>query len=110
MPFPDGSFDAVFMCFTLELFDTPEISIVLAECRRALRPGGRVCVVALIKKECSPVRVYEWFHQHLPDVIDCRPIYARRELESSGFIISNSEQRAMWGLPVEIVIGSKPKP
>ncbi|MBV6394842.1 MAG: Demethylmenaquinone methyltransferase [Anaerolineales bacterium] len=104
------SLDGVFMSFTLELFDNPEIPRVLAECRRVLKPGGRLAVVSMTKTDPPglPVRIYEWFHDHMPNYADCRPIFARRSIEQSGFKIQDAGLSSMWGLPVEIVLGTKP--
>lgn len=107
IPFPNGQFDAIFLSFTLELFDTPDIPGVLYECYRVLTRDGRLGVVALAKQDTSAVRIYEWVHRRLPNIVDCRPIFVKSVLREAGFVIRQATVRTMWGLPVEIVIGGK---
>jgi ubiquinone/menaquinone biosynthesis C-methylase UbiE len=108
LPYAAESLDAAFMSFTLELFDTPEIPQVLSECRRVLRPGGRLVVAGVSREEPGNLwlRVFEWMHVHFPRFVDCRPIYVRRTLEAAGFQIGKSLRMRMW-IPVEIVLGAK---
>jgi demethylmenaquinone methyltransferase/2-methoxy-6-polyprenyl-1,4-benzoquinol methylase len=108
-PFQEGCFDAIFMSFTLELFDIPEIPKVLHGCRKILRSNGRLGVVSLAKTEQPdfPERIYEWFHARMPVTVDCRPILAQAALRDSGFQIGEVITEKMWGLPVEIIIGWK---
>ena len=104
---PDGFFDAVFMSFVLELFDTPELPLVMHECQRVLSKAGRIGVVALSKKELTAVRLYEWFHMCFPSYVDCRPIFARQTVEEAGFRVADIMETVMWGLPVDIIIANK---
>ncbi len=107
LPFPADSFDAVFMSFTLELFDTPEIPQLLQQCHSVLRPGGRIAIVSLIKKAGKAVSFYEWFHEKMPAAVDCRPIYAQADLTAADFTIQDVTALSMWGLPVEIILATK---
>ena len=110
LPYAPCSFDAVFMSFVLELFDTPEIPVVLEQCRMALRDGGHVCVVALSR--CGGLswmgRLYEWGHLRFPWLLDCRLIHVRAALAGAGFAIADASLISLFGLPVEVVLARKP--
>lgn len=107
LPFTAGAFDGVFMSFTLELFDSPEIPVVLKQCYEVLKPGGRLVVVSLVKQPGTAVKIYEWFHEKMPVAVDCRPIYAQADLTAAGFNIQDVSAMSMWGLPVEIILAQK---
>lgn len=108
LPFAKECFESVFCSFTLELFDTPDLPEVLAEIRRVLTPDGRLGLVALSRDRPLPWvgKLYEQLHHWFPTWIDCRPIPVQSLLKQAGFSIQQVERRAIWGLPVSLILGA----
>jgi len=105
LPYGDGVFDAVFMSFTLELFDTPEIPQVLREVERVLKCGGRLGIVSMSKENGGTMlRLYEWAHRVWPKYVDCRPIYLEEAIMRAGYSVEGKVRARMFRLPIEIVI------
>lgn len=44
LPFPDASFDGIYNLGVVEHFHPPEIQKIFEECRRVLRPGGKLVI------------------------------------------------------------------
>lgn len=109
LPYSENAFDAIFVSFTLELFDTPEISKVLEEIRRVLRPTGRLGIASMSREsgKSAPLRLYEWAHKKWPRYVDCRPIYLEESLINAGYRIRSKEMTRMVGLPIEIIVATK---
>jgi ubiquinone/menaquinone biosynthesis C-methylase UbiE len=108
LSFGDEFFDALFMSFTLELFDANTMPKVLCECYRVLRNDGRLCIVALSNSGCGVVkRTYEWLHDRFPQYIDCRPIMLKEVLEGADFNVVEAAEYSLFGLPVQIAKATK---
>ena len=109
LPYGDNTFDAVFMSFTLELFDTPEIPSLLEEVKRVLKSMGRIGVASMSREngESLLLRLYEWAHRKWPKYVDCRPIYVEQSLRDAGYEIRKKEKVKLFGLPGEMVVAVK---
>jgi demethylmenaquinone methyltransferase/2-methoxy-6-polyprenyl-1,4-benzoquinol methylase len=113
LPYRAGVFDVVYNSYMLDLIDTPEISQVLAEFNRVLKPGGRLVVVSLSKGEnwYSNMKFYEWIYSNCPTLLGgCRPILSKPFIEELGFKNVKREFILVGRvIPSEIVWGDKPK-
>jgi demethylmenaquinone methyltransferase/2-methoxy-6-polyprenyl-1,4-benzoquinol methylase len=100
--------DAIFVSFTLELFEIGEINLLLNQCKRILKPAGRLAIVsmALTSKLTLMSRLYNWAHINFPEYCDCRPIPTAEILLYNGFTIKDHKRSSMWGLPVDIILAT----
>ena len=112
IPFQSGIFDGVFTSFTLELFDTPQLSFVLKETLRVLKDNGRLVIVCLSKDYPLPLagRFYEKIHNRYPRLADCRPIPVIQLVNNENYQIKGAIHTRMWGLPVTILEAIKATP
>jgi demethylmenaquinone methyltransferase/2-methoxy-6-polyprenyl-1,4-benzoquinol methylase len=109
MTYADGMFDAVYTSFTLELFPDDDIPVVLAECKRVLRPGGRLGVVAMASvlagdKDSALEKTYKWTHRHFPHIVDCRPIDVEKVVQAAGFKLTADDRLAIFTMPVAAIV------
>lgn len=111
LPYADHSFDVVTMSFTLELFPLDVIPKVLAECKRVLKPGGRMGVVSMAAvedgdRESVLERTYIWMHTYFPHIVDCQPIALESILKDAGFELVQHERMELFTMPVAMVVAS----
>jgi len=76
LPFPDGTFDAVTMVETLEHVYEEDRPKVVEECRRVLKPGGRLVISTpnysgLVERVKRVATKKPWFRKMLPGM--CYP-------------------------------------
>jgi len=104
--------DAALAILALERLDRPAMVEALAECRRVLRPGGRLVVAALAegKARHPTVRLYRLARERYPRWLSGRPIRLRPLLTGAGLDIVDVVATSIWGLPVEIVLARSPVP
>ena len=104
LPAAAQSVDAVFISYTLELFDDADIPTVLGEVR-ILVPEGKMVVVAMAESTRSSLalHLYRWLHAHVPEWVDCRPMEAVPWIRAAGFSKIQQTRESIFGLPVAII-------
>lgn len=113
LAYEDNVFDVVFSSYMLDLIDTPEIPLILAEFRRVLKPGGRLVLVNMSKGEkwYANMKLYERIYKNCPSCVGgCRPVLVKPLLRKVG--LRNVRREFLLAghiMPSEIVWGDKPK-
>jgi ubiquinone/menaquinone biosynthesis C-methylase UbiE len=110
LPLAAGSVDAVLALDVLELFSAADLRRVLAEVRRVLCSGGRLCAVAMSTDDVPDsgfLRAYEWVFRHVPGAasVGCRPVDLPAALADAGFVVERRGRELRAGVwPVRTVV------
>jgi ubiquinone/menaquinone biosynthesis C-methylase UbiE len=109
LPFPKKHFDALLLLFTFEIIPEKYFPLVLNECKRVLKPNGRLCIGSMSAEKLDHImmQLYLWSTIHFPQIVDCRPIDLKSILKIAGFEISINQFQSLWGLPVRILLANK---
>lgn len=75
IPFPNDSFDIIFLNDVFEHIERPILSKVLAECKRVLKPGGKICMEFPPWTSFDASHLYD--HIYIPW---CQNIFSERTL------------------------------
>lgn len=111
LPFAEAAFDLLWSSYFLDLIPTAELTPILREFLRVLRPGGRLLLIDFSKQQEGLIW-WERFYLHTPARLvpylfgSCRPICAERFLREAGF--ETIDREFLRGrMPSEIVLARK---
>lgn len=115
IPLRDGSFDAIYSAYVLDLLSHRDILAALSEMRRLLKPGGRIVAVNMSKPDQDRWIWLERFYRVLPSkgqawiLGACRPVFLAQRMKEAGF--QDVRRQFVPGfISSEIVLGTNTGP
>ncbi len=106
LDYSDNSFDLVINNYMFDLLPEEDFSVVLAEFKRVLRPGGRLVLVNMAKPEHWYNLVWELIYRANPAWMGgCRGVFLLPHVESVGFVDVRREFISQLTFPSEVVYG-----
>lgn len=108
-PLADRSVDRVVCCYVLDLLAGPDIERFLAESRRVIEPGGKVCIASLTNGVGLPSRlVSKLWHAIFrisPAVVGgCRPIDLDARIDPREWRVAHRCIVTPFGVPSQVLI------
>jgi ubiquinone/menaquinone biosynthesis C-methylase UbiE len=108
LQFSDEKFDLLINNFMFDLLPEKDFSLVLAEFKRVLKPGGRLVLVNMTRAERWYQRIWEGVYKVNPRWLGgCRGVLLQSSLETSGFANIRREMLSQLGFPAEILTADK---
>jgi ubiquinone/menaquinone biosynthesis C-methylase UbiE len=106
LDYPNDSFDVLINNYMFDLLPQRDFSMVLAEFRRVLRPGGRLVIVGMTEGERWFNGLWERIYRINPALLGgCRGVSLLPYLEAAGYKQTRREYLSQLTFPSEIVFG-----
>lgn len=104
LQFPDHHFDLVMNNYMFDLLPEKDFSLVLAEFKRVLKPGGRLVLVNMTRGERFYQQIWEGVYHLNPRWLGgCRGVLLHEYLKQAGFQSIKREFLSQFGFPSEII-------
>lgn len=112
-PLPDQSVDRVICTYVLDLLPQTGIQQAVSEARRAIAPGGRLCLVSLTTGNTVTSRFVSglWsaiFRLYAPLVGGCRPIQLESLVGRHGWGVEYRNVISRFGIASEVLVARPP--
>ena len=110
LPYADASFDLVLNNYMFDLLPETDMTQVLQQFKRVLRPGGRLVMTTLAPARRFPQQVWDALYRLHPAILGgCRGVSVSPFLEDVGFINVRQVHISQLTFPSEVVMGLCPK-
>lgn len=101
---PDHRFDLLVNNYMFDLLPERDFSLVLAEFKRVLKPGGRLVLVNMTKGEHKYQQLWELIYRLNPQWMGgCRGVLLSPALVRAGFADLHREMISQLGFPSEVI-------
>jgi ubiquinone/menaquinone biosynthesis C-methylase UbiE len=113
-PATDGAMDRVVATYVLDLLSEDDIRAALAESRRVLASGGKLCLASLTEGTTLASRaliaIWKTLYFFFPSLVGgCRPVRLEPFLDPAEWTVEYRRAVVAFGVPSEVVVAS-PKP
>ena len=104
LQFPAQRFDLLMNDYMFDLLPEPDFSLVLAEFKRVLKPGGRLVLINMTRGEHFYENIWEGgYHLNPRWLGGCRGVLLIEHLQAAGFKNVHREMLSQFGFPSEII-------
>jgi len=108
-PVPDNSVDRVVATYVLDLLSETDIRLAVAEARRVLCPGGKLCLVSLTYGKTAVSRVISSAWTSISRISarlvgGCRPIQLQVFFDAANWLVDYHSVISRYGIPSEVLV------